>query len=311
MINKTEQTSCATVNECPACGSRDFSQAGSAPGLTCRLGVRDFVQPDYVIKICSACGLVYRNPNLSPEELGVYYSLVDYRKWEVPGFFPTERAAHKRLRQLPCGARLLDFGCSSGRLLAPLAGSYDCCGFEINTEAARIAAAKGLTMISPEDFESGNCDGFDAIVMSDVFEHLSAPTELLRKLVSLLNPGGELLIITGNADAPVCRLAPAEFWYFRNVEHLCMLSRRYAEFFCQKLDVTLAGWWEMSHYDTPPQEHLFQLVRHFAYWQFRRATLLSTVLLPLVPLLNRARRWPIAPAYTASADHVLAAFKKK
>jgi SAM-dependent methyltransferase len=311
MTHKTEQTSTADIKGCPACGSRNFSEAGSAPGLTCRLGFRDFIQPDYVIKICSACGLVYRNPNLSPEELGVYYSLADYRKWEVAGLFPTERAAHERLRQLPGGARLLDFGCSSGRLLAPLAGSYDCCGYEINTEAARIAATKGLTIISPEAFDSGNCEGFDAIVMSDVFEHLSAPTELLRKLVTLLNPGGELLIITGNADAPVCRLAPAEFWYFRNVEHLCMLSLRHAEFLCQELQVTLAEWCELSHYDTPPKDHILQLVRHFAFWQFRRATLLSKVVLRFVPQLNRARSWPIAPAYTASADHVLAAFKKK
>jgi SAM-dependent methyltransferase len=298
------------VNECPACGSRDFSQAGSAPGLTCRLGVRDFVQPDYVIKICSACGLVYRNPNLSPEELGVYYSLVDYRKWEVPGFFPTERAAHKRLRQLPCGARLLDFGCSSGRLLAPLAGSYDCCGFEINTEAARIAATKGLNIISPEAFDSGNCEGFDAIVISDVFEHLSAPTELLRKLVSLLNPGGELFIITGNADAPACRLAPAEFWYFRNVEHLCMLSRRHAEFLCQELSVQLVCWREMSHYDVTLRERLWQFARHFAFWHFREKTWVAKIFLPWMPGLRRARVWLVAPAYTVSADHVLAVFRK-
>lgn len=310
MTGELPNTRTVAVERCPACQSRDFSEAGCARGLTCRLGDRDFVQPDYAVRECSNCGLLYRTPNLAPAELDAYYAAVDYRKWEVPGFFPTERATHERLRRLPAGARILDFGCSSGRLLAPLVRAYACCGFEINAEAARTAAGKGLTMISPPDFESGRGGEFDTIVLSDVFEHLSAPAELLRRLVGLLRPGGELLIITGNADAPACRLDPAQFWYFRTVEHLCMLTRRHAEFLARELGVTLAAWLELSHYDTPTRERLFQAARHFAYWQFRHRTLLARTLLPLLPMLNRARHWPQAPAYTASADHVLAVLKK-
>ncbi len=306
-----QPTRTVSVKICPACQCQNSSEAGRASGLTCRLGERDFVQPNYAVHECSSCGLIYRAPNLSPDELNAYYARVDYRKWEVPGFFPTERAVHQRLRQWPRGARILDFGCSSGRLLAPLVAAYDCCGFEINAEAARTAASKGLTMISLTAFDSGACGPFDAIVMMDVFEHLSAPVELLRKLVGLLQSGGELLIITGNADAPACRLDPAQFWYFRTVEHLCMLSRRHADFLARKLGVTLTEWRELSHYDTPLRERIFQSARHFAYWQFRRDTLLSKTLLPLVPMLNRARRWPLAPAYTASADHVLVVFQKR
>lgn len=304
-------SSTIAVTSCPACRSSAFSDAGRAAGLTCRLGERDFIQPEYVVRECSDCGLLYRTPNLSAEELGAYYALVDYRKWEVPGFFPTERAIHQRLRRRTVGARLLDFGCSSGRLLAPLVGSYECCGFEINAEAARIAAGKGLTLIAPSALESGSGEKFDAIVLSDVFEHLSAPTVLLRQLVALLQPGGELLLLTGNADAPACRLDPAQFWYFRTVEHLCMISRRHVEFLAQELSVTLVSWHELSHYDTPLGEHLFQFARHFAYCQFRHRTFLAKTLLPLLPMLNRARHWAIAPTYTASADHVLAVWQKK
>ena len=304
-------SSTIAVTACPACQSGAFLETGRASGLTCRLGERDFIQPEYVVRECSDCGLLYRTPNLSAEELGAYYALVDYRKWEVPGFFPTERAIHQRLRQRAPGARILDFGCSSGRLLAPLVGTYECCGFEINAEAARIAAEKGLEIISASAFESGSCGMFDAIVLSDVFEHLSAPTKLLSQMVALLQPGGELLLVTGNADAPACRLDPAQFWYFRTVEHLCMIDRRHAEFLAQKMSVTLVDWHELSHYDTPLGEHLFQFARHFAYWQFQHRTLLAKTLLPLVPMLKRARHWTTAPAYTASADHVLAVFQKK
>ena len=299
------------VEVCPACASHDFTEAGRAPGLTCRLGERDFVQPDYVVRECSACSLIYRTPNLSPEELAAYYSLVDYRKWEVPGFFPTERAIHQRLRQLSSGARILDFGCSSGRLLFPLVEVHDCCGFEINAEAAATAAGKGVSMISEPAFQSGSCGTFDVIVMSDVFEHLSAPLPLLRHLVGLLNPDGELLIVTGNADATVCQLDPAQFWYFRNVEHLCMLNRRHAEFLARELHLRLTGWRELTHYDTSFRDLHFQYARHFAYWHFQLQTWLSKFVLPWVPYLRRARHWRMAPAFTASADHVLAVFQKK
>jgi SAM-dependent methyltransferase len=299
------------VEACPACQSCDFLAVGRAPGFTCQLGDRDFVQPDYVVRECSACSLTYRTPHLGPEELSDYYALVDFQKWGIPGFYPTERFVHQHLRQLPSGARVLDYGCSSGRLLAPLVGPYECYGFEINAAAASIAASKGLALISQSAFDSRSCGTFDAIVVIDVFEHLSAPVVLLRQLIDLLKAGGELLIVTGNADATACRLDPAQFWYFRNVEHLCMLNRQHAGFLARELGVTLAAWIELSHYDTSFHERLFQSARHFAFWQFRHATLLAKTILPLVPMLNRARRWTIAPTYTVGTDHVVASFRKE
>lgn len=298
------------VEECPACNSRSFSEAGSAHGVHCRLGEHNFVQPHYVIRQCSNCALLYRTPNLSDEELDSYYSLVDYRKWEVPGFFPTENAILERLRELSPGARVLDFGCSSGRLLEPLVRSYKCFGFEIAGEAARIAHDKGITILTPAEFNSGSCGFFEAIVLSDVFEHLSKPTDLLRHLVNLLKPGGELIIVTGNSDAPACQLDPAQFWYFRTVEHLCMINHRHAEFLSQKLSVSIVEWKQISHYKVSLRERVFQHTRHFAYWQFRNNTVVARLILRWAPVLKRARTWKIAPAYTASDDHVLAVFKK-
>lgn len=132
------------VEVCPSCSSRDFRVVGSAKGMSCMLGEREFSQPDYEIRQCSECFLLYRTPNLSADELSVYYSMVDFRKWENPGLFPTERAVHRRLMRLERGARVLDFGCSSGRLLGPLVDRFECHGFEINADAARAAGEKGL-----------------------------------------------------------------------------------------------------------------------------------------------------------------------
>jgi SAM-dependent methyltransferase len=298
------------VEECPSCSSGSFTIVGHATGLTLTIAGREFAQPEYVIRSCSRCSLLYRTPNLIDEELSEYYDLVDYRKWETAGFFPTERRIHHRLRRLRKGARILDFGCSSGRLLAPLAVDYDCHGFEINPDAARAAASKGLRMVSEDSLETQACGSFDVIILSDVFEHLSSPMFVLRKVRNLLKTGGELILVTGNSDAAACRADPANFWYFRTPEHLCMMNRRHAGFIEQELRLSLIDWKTVSHFDASLVQRIFQAVRHFAYWEYRRKSFFGRRILPLVPWLQKARDWNQPPLYMTSADHVLAVFRK-
>jgi SAM-dependent methyltransferase len=275
-----------------------------------KCGDREFEQPPYEVRECATCGLLYKSNTASPAELDEYYATVDFRKWEIPGHFPTERAALSILRILPKESRFLDFGCSSGRLLAPLVGDYDCCGFEIRAEAAAMAEAKGLHMLAPGFLTRDQVQRFNAVVMVDVFEHLSSPTDLLRKLYPLLKAGGLLLIVTGNGDSAACRLDPAQFWYFRNVEHLCMLTRRNAAYLARELGARFEHWQEVSHYDAPLLKRLKQGAQRFSYWQFRHRTFLSKTVLPLIPRFNRARHWPMAPAYEVSRDHVLLGLRK-
>jgi len=299
------------VQNCPACGDTCFNSTGPVvSGLKVNCGGRQFEQPPYAVHECSTCGLLYKNKTASPAELDAYYARVDFRKWETIGHFPTERTALTFLRKLPPGARILDFGCSSGRLLAPLVGTYECWGFEINTEAAATAAGKGLTMLSSDFLTVDQQQCFDAIVMVDVFEHLPAPTDLLLKLYARLKPGGLLLIVTGNGDASACRLDPAQFWYFRNFEHLCMLTRRNADYLAKELGARLEHWQEVSHYDAPLLKRLKQEAQHFSYWQFRQRTLLARTILPLIPFLNRARCWLMAPGYEVSCDHLVVGLRK-
>lgn len=303
--------SSCTITSCPACGCDTFENTGSvAAGFSVVIDDRTFHQPDYSIRECASCGLLYRDQTLTGSQLDDYYSRVDFQKWEITGHFPTEHAALSILRQLPRGSRILDFGCSSGRLLAPLVVDYDCYGIEINDAAAKIAASKGIKMLPNNGLELEAPDTFEAVVMVDVFEHLSAPTELLRALFRLVKQGGMLMIITGNGDVQPCRLDPAQFWYFRNVEHLCMLTHRCAVYLASKLGGDIDQWEVMSHYDTSLSERVCQWARHFAYWQFRHQTFLAKTILPLVPWLKRAALWPVAPTYTVGRDHVLAVIRK-
>ena len=296
---------------CPGCGSVQYLVTGpEAPGFVLTISGRTFQQPAYSIRECSSCGLLYRDLHLDGTELDDYYSRADFQNWEISGHHPTERAALAVLRALPRGARILDFGCSSGRLLAPLVGGYECCGFEVNVPAAQAAAAKGIKMMPPDFLDLGDPSSFDAVVLVDVFEHLSSPTELMRKLFVLVKQGGFLILVTGNGDATACRLDPAQFWYFRNMEHLCMFTRRYADILARELGGTLEKWEEMSHYDSILRNRIRSHIQHFAYWRIHRRSRLASSLLSVLPYVNRVTKWNVAPGYSSSRDHVVVAIRK-
>ena len=299
------------IDHCPACGSAKSKVTGATmQPLSTIVGGREFIQPAFTILECTECGLLYKTAVMGQEDMSAYYHAADFHKWEIPGLFPTERVVLGILVKLPKGAQILDYGCSSGRLLSTLVDRYHCLGSEMNAAAAEFAAQRGLQMVPPAEFDSSPPRDLDAVVIMDVFEHLAAPIELLRKLYACLKPGGRLIIGTGNGDAPACRRDPAQFWYFLNVEHVCMITRRHAQFLCDKLGLRLESWNEGSHYDTPLREIVAQQLRDFAYWQFYKAPVLKRLALGLIPVLNRARHWSYAPALTCTADHVVAVFVK-
>jgi SAM-dependent methyltransferase len=295
------------VIACPACGSTSYeSTGGEAPGFSTVVDGEEFVQPEYSVRECENCGLLYRDQTLSQDDFSRYYAKADFRQWERSGFYPTERCVLKILRQLPKGSRILDYGCSSGRLLGPLCSDYRCYGVEVNAAAASEAARKGIKILAAEDIEIGE---FDAIALVDLFEHLSEPLELLQKLSRLLVRAGQLIIVTGNGDAPACRSDPAQFWYFRVIEHVCMLTRKHAEFICRQLNLRLREWIELSHYDSTAYQRAQQRFQNFVYWQFRNDSLLARGVLQFIPRIRRARNWKIMPPYTVSRDHVVAVLR--
>lgn len=298
-----------TIDKCPACGSRTSEVTGpAAPSIRTRVGEAIFEQPEYLIQQCAQCALLYRDRTLSTEEFQRYYSLVPPATWEIEGHHPTETAVLSLLGKLPSGSRILDFGCSSGRLLAGLTSQHHCYGFEINPEAARAAAEKGLQMLSWEGLERG-AESFDAVVLTDVFEHLSEPVDVLRRLASVLAPEGSLVIVTGDGDAAACRRDPAQFWYFRTLEHVCMLTRKHADFLAAELNLRLLDWRTLCHYSLTPREQLVQRVQNFIYWQFRIRTWFARAVLRFLPGFTRLRRGDLAPTYSCSRDHVLAVFR--
>lgn len=107
------------------------------------------------------------------------------------------------LKTGPDGA-VLELGCGAGgtgraALAAGKAGRY--VGLELNEDAAAIAA-DALSEVIVGDVQAMNLDlyqgHFDALIISEVLEHLTDPWTTLRKLVACLKPGGEIYASSPN-----------------------------------------------------------------------------------------------------------------
>ena len=295
------------VTACPACGGADARQVGDpAGGFDTHLDGRHFYQPPYVVRECATCGLYFKSMTLTAGQLDEYYATLDGSTFDVDADFPTDRVLHRRLRALPRGSRVLDFGCSTGRILKDFTTQLVCVGVEPNQPAAAVARARGIEIV-PADQLAIDDRPFSAILLTDVFEHLAEPMPLLTMLASRLSPGGWLALVTGNADAIEPRRRLAEFWYFRLPGHLIMLGERHLAWLSAQLGLRLDEVQRCSHYRVALTERLRQRAQAFAYHAFKDAPSGPiAAVLGVMPGLSRARGWTCAPALNYRADHVVA-----
>ena len=96
--------------------------------------------------------------------------------------------------------RLLDIGCNEGRSLKIFArNGFEVTGLDLSEEAATAARADGFTVHTCDigDFEPAAL--FDVAVLSNVLEHSSDPSRMLRDAARVLKPGGEIWISCPNS----------------------------------------------------------------------------------------------------------------
>jgi SAM-dependent methyltransferase len=162
---------------------------------------------------CRGCGLVYVNPRPTRDSISLAAQSglhAGSATLDETGARDARKVKHyqQRLRALfdagalaqKPGARWLDIGCGFGEFLEALklesAGRLSSFGSEPNERKAAVARNRGLDVTFRD--VSTEARGYAFVSLLNVFSHLPEPPELLRQLAGLLEPGGQLVLQTGN-----------------------------------------------------------------------------------------------------------------
>lgn len=203
---------------CPLCGSESFTTLlRSHAQMTARQQVFRFVR-------CRSCRLVYLNPRVASEDIGMFYG-IDYpphRGAEAWGrFAPFVKLGQKRVdgwraRQtlrfanLHTGSRVLDVGCGKPSFLQELhrIRRSKCVGLDVSG-AGWLSDPKrfrGIELHQGTLHDTPIEPGFDAITMWHAIEHEPRPVDALRRLRDLASKQAALLVETPNFDSVTSRL---------------------------------------------------------------------------------------------------------
>ena len=200
-------------------------------------GPEIFRKRGFAIAECAACGtrfvpratadpMRYEEGYFAGREAGGgYASYLDDRALVLANF-------DRRVRWLAPyagGRRLLDVGAAYGLLLvAARAHGFDGVGVEPVAACAAFAERElGETVLSGriEDLDLPP-ESFDVATMLDVVEHFDDPRAAVRRVHSLLRPGGLLVVETGDLDALVSRACGKRWYFYDPPQHVTFFSRR-------------------------------------------------------------------------------------
>jgi len=159
---------------------------------------------------CRRCDHVYLNPRPGLRDLGTIYpsNYYAYGGASNPIVAPLRRrweSGKVRLYRELVGdgpRRILDVGCGDGRFLEILRASgspeWRLEGIEIDAGAARACEARGFRAHVGRVEDFSDAEGFDAIVMLQLIEHVEDPVAISRRVFQLLRPGGCFIVETPN-----------------------------------------------------------------------------------------------------------------
>jgi SAM-dependent methyltransferase len=247
----------ASTPVCPLCKAEASMMTDLQPSYQGKNYCRVFA--------CEYCDLQFIDPMIAPpglydsiyqnvDRLPGYHRYARYRDrvraqdkplaWlasQEPAYWFIKR----ELENLPRAARILEIGSGLGYLTyAVQQAGYDITGLDISLDAITSARAKFGDLYLHKDLHVLAAEqprSFDAVIMTEVIEHVADPSAFLDATASLLKPGGSLLITTPNKSySPLgarwqTESPPVHLWWFsetamRRLAEISRLGIRFGDF---------------------------------------------------------------------------------
>ncbi len=230
---------------CPACKSGQFNKLDSVPDYEYQVPYTP------VLVRCSNCGLVRHEDMPGYERLGEFYP-DDYLVYNM-SFKDASNALYSKLKStlysmrakkvaklIGSSGNILDVGCANGAFLLSMKqfGDYGLHGLDIKDtgmkfEEQGINFKEGFLeeLEYPDDF-------FNAIVLDNVLEHVPDPALFMKKVVSILKPGGYVFGTTPNYNS-LDRFVFQQYWGgFHMPRHLYLFNAHNLKLFMMNMGLS-------------------------------------------------------------------------
>lgn len=171
---------------------------------------------------CSTCSLIFVPPkfHVSREREKARYEEHNNDPNDAGYRAFLERIIDPIMKSFKPPARGLDFGCGPTTLVADILKES---GFEMEVYDPFYAPQKSVLE-----------NKFDFIVTTEVVEHLSQPLTVFKKLLSMLNPGGMIAVMTRLHDDSI----DFKGWHYKNdPTHISFFSVRTFDWLSRELGI--------------------------------------------------------------------------
>ena len=223
---------------CPDCESPDLHLAGALPDVSMFAGKQvDTPLAGGALYRCRNCSLAFRAPIF---EASIYQGLYDNslaEAWPLDESRQDQKLVSAYLyRHMSSGGRILDVGCYAGALLGSMDNRFEKFGIEINSAAADIAKSRFniTTWRSLDQIPAGL--RFNAILATDVIEHLASPRQFLESLLPWLAEDGFIVITSGDSKNVWWRVIGTRWWYCSFAEHISFISKPWLRYYSRALN---------------------------------------------------------------------------
>ena len=258
-------------NECPVCGSSEKRVLYTNLVHTCNvlkksgINISNEELPADIYE-CENCKHRYLSVVIADNFIRKYYGVAGSEFYDLIKDNPYDRTpkltallVQTLKRESPPNSSILEIGSGTGHFLNELnKAGYKCFGVEPNEYISEYSKSKFNLNIKTGllDVNTFPENKFDMIVLNDVIEHIYEVNALFELVNFYLNPGGKILVLTGNSRSLYAKFCGIKWEYYCSWEHISFFNKNSIDFLFKRHNLSMVSfetighsgdfWWEVK-----------------------------------------------------------------